>query len=288
MYNPYLIVPLLVWAITQFLKFVLAALRGNVDFRYLYASGGMPSVHSAVVTSLATTAFLVDGPKSSLFGISVILAAIVMYDSFGVRRSSGEQAAAINLILDSMDKDKIPLSHPQRRLRELLGHKPLEVTIGALLGFILAGLFNASKLTQLWDFLMHPIGRRAIIALAVISALAVIAAIVCRILFLNKYRRISIIEAAIKRSANYLSLVGIVGLILAFMAYENVATARWIVWPILLLIFSIITATWLYKRYYPNIQPALVAEDAIIQKQKWLEGPNKKKRAAKERSRKRR
>jgi acid phosphatase family membrane protein YuiD len=162
LFNPYLMVPLLVWAITQFMKFILAAFRGRLDFRYLYASGGMPSVHSAVVTSLATTAFLVDGPESPMFGLTVILAAIVMYDSFGVRRSSGEQAAAINLILDSLNQDQITLMHPQHRLREILGHKPMEVTIGALMGLILAGLFNVNRLDAFFNAVTTSVSRPGI------------------------------------------------------------------------------------------------------------------------------
>lgn len=89
-YNPYIIVPFATWAVAQISKFAIAAFRGRIDFRYLYASGGMPSVHSAVVCSLAMTALLVDGVGSHLFGFTAIFAAIVMYDSFGVRRSAGE------------------------------------------------------------------------------------------------------------------------------------------------------------------------------------------------------
>ncbi len=95
-YNPYIVVPLATWAVSQVAKFAVAAFKGQVDFKYLYSSGGMPSVHSAVVCSLAMTALLVDGTSSHLFGFTLIFAAVVMYDSFGVRRSSGEQAAAIN------------------------------------------------------------------------------------------------------------------------------------------------------------------------------------------------
>src|SRR4051812_44369194 len=123
-YNPYIVVPFATWAVAQVSKFTLAALRGRIDFRYLYASGGMPSVHSAVVCSLATTALLVDGANSHMFGFAAIFAAIVMYDSFGVRRSSGEQAAAINMLTETMDRNRVKLAQPGLHLREILGHQP--------------------------------------------------------------------------------------------------------------------------------------------------------------------
>src|SRR6266571_1039037 len=109
LYNAYIIVPLATWVIAQVAKFMLAALRGRIDFRLLYASGGMPSVHSAIVTSLATTSFLIDGPTSHIFGLTVVVAAIVIYDSFGVRRSSGEQTVALNMLLRSLENGKVKL-----------------------------------------------------------------------------------------------------------------------------------------------------------------------------------
>jgi uncharacterized protein len=77
-YNPYIIIPFASWAVAQIAKFAIAAFKGKIDFRYLYASGGMPSVHSAVVCSLAVTALLVDGVGSHLFGFTLIFAAVVI------------------------------------------------------------------------------------------------------------------------------------------------------------------------------------------------------------------
>ncbi len=288
MYNPYLVVPFLVWAITQFLKFILAALNGRLDFRYLYASGGMPSVHSAVVTSLAVTAFLIDGPESSIFGVTALLAAIVMYDSFGVRRASGEQAAAINLILESLNQDRIKLAHPQARLREILGHKPLEVTIGALLGFALACLFNANRLSSLWNFAATRISTEQLIALTAISGILVVGAVLARILFSNKYRGISVVETLVRRASGIAGLYGLAGLALAFLAYERVAVALWIVWPLVLAAAALVTIAWFYRSYRVRVADAVAENREAVAKGRWFEGPNKKRRAAKERARKRR
>lgn len=144
--TPYLYVPLITWAVAQTIKFALALIRGDVDLRYLYASGGMPSVHSAVVCSLATYALLEGGPTSPLFGITAVFAAIVMYDSFGVRRSAGENAKTLNKLIGELGqrgtvKDAAQYGH----LREILGHKPLEVIIGAVLGVVMGIIFGIQK-----------------------------------------------------------------------------------------------------------------------------------------------
>lgn len=287
MYNPYLVIPFVVWIITQFLKFILAAANGRLDFRYLYASGGMPSVHSAVVTSLATTAFLVDGPQSPLFGITAILAAIVMYDSFGVRRSSGEQAMAINVILDSLQEDKIPLNHPQRRLRELLGHKPLEVTIGASLGFVLACLFNIDKLDNFITSVTSPISQQMALAMGGIAAAILVGVVIVRRLYMKQYKKVPVVARAIKQAFWLAVLVTSITLAVAFFAYEKVAIANWLLWPILIIFLTLAVFGWLFN-YYRKIIPNVIAETAIEEdKAKWFEGPNKKRRAAKARSRKR-
>lgn len=129
--------------------------RGDFDIRYLIASGGMPSVHSAVVCALATVALAEGGLSNPLFGITGVIAAIVMYDSFGVRRSAGEQAKTLNrLIADLADGGDI--RHPENysHLREILGHRPIEVSIGAILGVVIALLFEADKLGSHLAFLV--------------------------------------------------------------------------------------------------------------------------------------
>lgn len=287
MYNPYLVIPFVVWIITQFLKFIIAAAGGKLDFRYLYASGGMPSVHSAVVTSLATTAFLVDGPQSPLFGITAILAAIVMYDSFGVRRSSGEQAMAINVILDSLEEDRIPLHHPQNRLRELLGHKPLEVTIGAGLGFVLACLFNIDKLDNFITSVTSPISQQMAVAMGGVAAVILIGAVVVRGLYMKQYKKVPVVAKAIKQAFWLAVLFTSVSILVAFFAYEKVSIVNWLLWPVLIIFITLATFGWLFN-HYRKIIPNVIAETALEEdKAKWFEGPNKKRRAAKARARKR-
>ncbi|HHU60955.1 MAG TPA: divergent PAP2 family protein [Natronincola sp.] len=133
--NEVLIVSILAWAIAQFLKIVTWALISKkVNFRRLVEPGGMPSSHSAFVTSLATGIGIKEGFSSTLFALAMVFSLIVMYDAAGVRRAAGKQATVLNSIIEDLNRREL---HPER-LKELLGHTPVEVVIGALLGIVVA------------------------------------------------------------------------------------------------------------------------------------------------------
>ena len=160
MITPYLYVPLLAWVIAQGIKVSIEIIKGDADFKYLYASCGMTSAHSAVVCSLAGYTFYHQGISSPLFGVTAILAGIVMYDSFGVRRSSGEQAKTINRLIEEMTNNGT-LRKPDdyNRLREILGHQPLEVIVGAILGGLVATLFSLDQLDPIIKWLTSTASR---------------------------------------------------------------------------------------------------------------------------------
>ncbi len=288
MYNPYLTVPIVVWAIAQFTKFVVAAARGQLDYNKLFASGGMPSVHTAVVVSMMTTVYLLDGPQSALFGVVAAFSGIVIYDSLGVRRSNGEQAVALNVVIDSLESNRIPLSKPQANVREILGHKPAEVAVGGIIGLVAGLLLNPSKLGPLINVLTHPIGRTTTVVLTGIAAVLIILGFIARAIYLRRYHDIAPLQRVIKRSYILAASLGFVGLILAFLAWQKVAFALWIIWPVALavaLVAIIITKLLIYK---DKIPVWLENRREQAEKDRWLEGPNKKRRAAKARSRKRR
>ncbi|MFA6948092.1 MAG: divergent PAP2 family protein [Eubacteriales bacterium] len=124
------------WCIAQFLKFLINLIRFHkVSVSLLISSGGMPSSHSATVCALAVSVGRKCGFGSELFAIAFILAFIVMYDAAGVRRAAGEQAKKINKLM--RDLDDFNTDNMGRELKELLGHTPLEVTAGALLGTLI-------------------------------------------------------------------------------------------------------------------------------------------------------
>lgn len=138
--NRVLWVGILAWFAAQAMKVVFTAIFDKrLDFSRLFGLGGMPSSHSSVVTSLATAIGITRGFYSTEFAIATILAFIVMTDATGVRRAAGKQAKVLNSIVqDMMAMGKSPTSE---KLKELLGHTPFEVVIGALLGVLIALLF---------------------------------------------------------------------------------------------------------------------------------------------------
>jgi len=126
------------WAIAQTLK-IFTSLRAEhrIDWSKIMGPGGMPSSHSAFVTSLAVGIGLTEGWGSGMFAVSFVFAAVVMYDAAGVRRAAGKQARVLNQLMTIILKE----GHvPTTKLRELLGHTPFEVVMGALLGTVVAWL----------------------------------------------------------------------------------------------------------------------------------------------------
>lgn len=123
------------WIIAQILKVVIYALmNGKLDIRRLFGDGGMPSGHSATVTAMAVTAGMECGLDSAAFAIAAILAIIVMHDAMGVRLEAGKHAKALNELLELASSDL----ESEVKLKEFLGHTPLQVAFGCLLGLIVA------------------------------------------------------------------------------------------------------------------------------------------------------
>jgi acid phosphatase family membrane protein YuiD len=108
----------------------------KINFRILVETGGMPSSHSAFVLGLATSVGAILGWKSIEFAIALGFALVVMYDAAGIRRSTGKMARVLNDIVDDMYQDRP--QDAQEKLIELLGHTPIEVVMGAGLGFVMA------------------------------------------------------------------------------------------------------------------------------------------------------
>lgn len=132
-------IPIITWALVQSIK-VLSDLiiHKKLNIKRLWGSGGMPSSHSAFVMSLSTVAALSRGLDSLEFAICLIFSGIVMYDAAGVRRAAGKQAKVLNQIIESDGDINI-----QEKLVELLGHTPMEVFAGAVVGVLMAiALYN--------------------------------------------------------------------------------------------------------------------------------------------------
>ena len=136
--NTCLISAVLAWAVAQLCKLLIELIAHHrLDWERLTGDGGMPSGHSATVTALAVAALLQYGAASFQFAISAVLAIIVMHDAMGVRWQAGQHARTINELLL-----KLSDTPPEQLLEEFLGHTPLQVACGALLGAAVAILYS--------------------------------------------------------------------------------------------------------------------------------------------------
>ena len=124
------------WLVSQLAKVIRGAIREKrLTLHWLFDTGGMPSSHSATVSSLATVTGLYYGFDSILFLIVLIFTIITMFDAAGVRRNVGRQAKILNQMLDELYEKGVV---PEQRLKELLGHTPVEVFAGAFVGIVVA------------------------------------------------------------------------------------------------------------------------------------------------------
>ena len=130
----FLLAPLVAWAIAQAAKVILTSVRQRrLNLRVLAETGGMPSSHAAIVMGLTTAVGKYAGVSSASFAIALIFSFVVMYDAAGLRRAAGRQAAILNRLVEDLVHMR---GMQEQRLRELLGHTPFEVVVGALLGFV--------------------------------------------------------------------------------------------------------------------------------------------------------
>lgn len=126
----------LAWLIAQVLKlFTHYSTNGKLDFKRIVGSGGMPSSHSAGVSAMSVMIFRICGFSSPEFAIAIVFALIVMYDATGVRRATGEHATIINKMMQLYNDGESVFG--DKYLKELIGHSPLQVLMGALLGIIM-------------------------------------------------------------------------------------------------------------------------------------------------------
>ncbi|GKU83181.1 divergent PAP2 family protein [Niallia sp. NCCP-28] len=146
LYNFPLIASLAAIFFAQFIKVPITFfITKKIDWKLLTSTGGMPSSHSAAVTALSTGIALESGMGSPLFAVAAIFAIITMFDATGVRRQAGEQAIVLNqlvadfnkFLLDAKGWQNKPEQQKRKELKELLGHKPIEVFFGGLTGIAL-------------------------------------------------------------------------------------------------------------------------------------------------------
>lgn len=140
--NKILDVTFIAWFIAQFYKVITTIfIDKEFNFKRFYETGGMPSSHSSTVSCLATCIGMVYGTRDPLFSITLVFAGITMYDAAGIRRAAGKQAKVVNKMVDGLSF-RIGEKFNDEKLKELLGHTPIEVFVGMILGVCVALLFK--------------------------------------------------------------------------------------------------------------------------------------------------
>jgi len=139
--NKIIIIAFITWVVNQSLKLMVFYITEKKwDIRRFVGAGGMPSTHSALSVCVAVTIGLKEGWDSPLFALAIVIAFIIMADAAGVRRETGEQAKVLNkIILEFFEERKIR----DKNLKELVGHTPFEVIVGAFIGIVTAWILCA-------------------------------------------------------------------------------------------------------------------------------------------------
>lgn len=141
--NKLLISGLSAWACAQIVKAAISmAMNKKFELSRLLGDGGMPSGHSATVTALAAASGIAYGFSSFQFAITTVLAVIVMHDAMGVRRETGKQAVLLNKMTDLLNTMANEEISPDEKLKEFVGHTPMQVVVGAVIGLLVAVIFS--------------------------------------------------------------------------------------------------------------------------------------------------
>ncbi len=137
--NKYIYIPTLLWIAVQCFKLITDIIKTRkFNFKRILGAGGMPSSHTAIVVSLATLIGKDVGVDTPIFALAVIMSLVVMYDAAGVRRAAGKQASLLNKIVETPGMSGLEV---HEKLVEVLGHTPLQVIVGAILGIVVGLIF---------------------------------------------------------------------------------------------------------------------------------------------------
>lgn len=134
--NPFLITSVSSWLVAQLIKVIISSIiNKKFSLSWLFSDGGMPSGHSATVSSLAMFSLLSCGPSSFQFAVTMILAIIVCHDATGVRQEAGKHAVLLNEIMETLELIKAKME-PQEKLKEYVGHTHVQVIAGVTVGIV--------------------------------------------------------------------------------------------------------------------------------------------------------
>lgn len=259
--NPHIVIPFLTYVITQTVKMFLKARKGDFDFKYMFATGDMPSVHTAVAVSLLVSLGFVEGVDSAIFAIGAAWAAFIVYDSFNVRRAVGEQGGVIMKLIElsKAPKDQRDLI----KVREVLGHTPLEVLAGAgtglALGYVLSYKYWPEQL-DIWFSVMG--GTERLVYYGIFAAVFVSGIVLGRILVRKGQRRLPTARRVLRTISSGLTMPALFGAFFIVMQYEQIRFFRTKGWIYAALIWITISAIIGYIRVFRTAKEQIKDEQS--------------------------
>lgn len=258
--SPYIVIPFVSWLIAQTTKLILQASHGNFSWKYLYKSGNMPSSHTAIVVALMVVLGFLSGVESAEFGIGAVFSLIVIYDAFGVRRAVGEQGGVLERLIEL---SRTPKSERESfKIREVLGHTPLEVAAGGLIGLVTSTILMYRYWPKDAQDIFTDMGDMERNVYFAFFGLAVVGGVVLfRWLARGTHRKLPTAKK-IKRSIRLsLTAPGLLGLFFVLLEKEGIrffSTKFWILASLLWLTVAALTS---YYRVWRGSKPALEEED---------------------------
>lgn len=230
-YNEIISVVALTWFLAQLIKFIILLVKNKKlklsEFKVFINTGGMPSAHTAVVSSLALSVGILAGFNSTVFAISFFFAVIVIYDAIGVRRASGDHARALNKLVPRVLKED-----DNKHFKTRLGHKPIEVFAGVLLGLLtpLISMWSQISLSEKWKqtlnysylFNVNPGSNFQYYGLFMFKFGAFL--LISIILIIISFRTANLIYKKLySKIYTFLLTIGAIGFLLLFFRYESVS-----------------------------------------------------------------
>jgi len=273
-----LIIAAVAWFIAQLVKFSIRAMNSTPDWRLFYQSGGMPSAHAATVVALAVSSLALYGYMSPIFGLATVFAAVVIYDSLGVRRSSGEQSIILNAVIKAVGDVK--------PVREVLGHTPKEVFVGSMLGIAVGAIATYQSWTGQASWLAQSPGDvESLVYLGVFAGL-IFAGLVVRI-WLSKLRQVDIVLQL--KQLVWLTVItpGFVGIFTSLLQYQTRGGGGWRVWSLLVIAIIAVLQAVYYARVYRDA-PRVYRDQAESLLERRKQARDKAKKEKKKKRRKKR
>lgn len=257
--SPYIVVPFVAWFIAQATKFAIKASSGDFSWKYFYKSGNMPSSHTAIVTALMVVLAALDGGQSPEFGIGAVFSLIVIYDALNVRRAVGEQGGVLARLVEITRTPKA--QREVIKIREVLGHTPLEVAAGALIGMVTSAILMYEYWPEAGQrFVNVTTDTERTVYLVIFAVSLLVGIITNRFYNRRQYRKLPTSKRIQRYVRTGLITPAVLGLIALWLQSESIRLFTTKFWLITTLIWIVTGALISYLRIIPRSRAALAAE----------------------------